>query len=128
MIPTPPPVRTGKKIAIIGSGPAGLAAADQLNRAGHLVTVYERADRIGGLLMYGIPNMKLDKSIVQRRTDFMAAEGIKFVTGVHIGKDLQVSELQAENDAVVIATGATVPRDLPIPNRNLDGIHFAMSE
>lgn len=126
MIPTPPPVRTGKKIAIIGSGPAGLAAADQLNKAGHLVTVYERADRIGGLLMYGIPNMKLDKSIVQRRIDFMAAEGIKFVTGVHVGKE-QISEFQVENDAIVVATGATVPRDLPIPNRNLEGIHFAMS-
>lgn len=128
MIPTPPSVRTGKKIAIIGSGPAGLAAADQLNKAGHLITVYERADRIGGLLMYGIPNMKLDKSVVQRRVDFMASEGIKFVTGVHVGKDLQVSELQAENDATIIATGATVPRDLPIPNRNLEGIHFAMSK
>jgi glutamate synthase (NADPH/NADH) len=148
MIPTPPEVRTGKKIAIIGSGPAGLAAADGLNKAGHLVTVYERADRIGGLLMcvsqcalyiegksnlltlhrYGIPNMKLDKSIVQRRTDFMAAEGISFVTGVHVGKDVQLSDLKEGNDAVIIATGATVPRDLPIPNRNLEGVHYAMSK
>lgn len=126
MVPTPPPVRTGKKVAIIGSGPAGLAAADQLNRAGHSVTLYERADRLGGLLMYGIPNMKLDKRIVKRRTDFMAAEGIVFKTGVAIGEEIKLLDLKAENDAVVIATGATVARDLPIPNRNLEGIHFAM--
>lgn len=126
MVPNPPKVRTGKKVAIIGSGPAGLAAADQLNRAGHLVTVYERADRLGGLLMYGIPNMKLDKRIVKRRTDFMAAEGIQFKTGVAVGEDVQLSELRAENDAVVIATGATVARDLPIKGRNLEGVHFAM--
>ncbi|KAL7269400.1 glutamate synthase [NADH] [Rhizina undulata] len=127
MVPTPPPSRTGKKVAIVGSGPAGLAAADQLNRAGHSVTVYERADRIGGLLMYGIPNMKLDKTIVQRRVDFMHAEGIEFVTGVQVGKDLQFSELREKNDVVILATGATVPRDLPIPNRNLEGIHYAMT-
>lgn len=127
MVPTPPSVRTGKKVAIIGSGPAGLAAADQLNKAGHSITVYERADRLGGLLMYGIPNMKLDKSIVQRRTDFMAAEGIKFVTGVHVGQDITMAEIQSGNDATILATGATVPRDLPIPNRNLEGIHFAMT-
>ncbi|CAK7241518.1 MAG: glutamate synthase [NADH] [Sporothrix thermara] len=126
MVPTPPPVRTGKKVAIIGSGPAGLAAADQLNRAGHSVTLYERADRLGGLLMYGIPNMKLDKRIVKRRTDFMAAEGIEFKTGVAIGEDIKLMDLKASNDAVVIATGATVARDLPIPGRNLEGIHFAM--
>ncbi|EPE08819.1 glutamate synthase [Ophiostoma piceae UAMH 11346] len=126
MIPTPPPVRTGKKVAVIGSGPAGLATADQLNRAGHLVTVYERADRAGGLLMYGIPNMKLDKRIVKRRTDFMAAEGIEFKTGVAIGEDIKLLDLKAANDAVVIATGATVGRDLPIAGRNLEGIHFAM--
>ncbi|KAI9671218.1 MAG: glutamate synthase [NADH] [Caeruleum heppii] len=126
MVPTPPEVRTGKRIAVVGSGPAGLAAADQLNRAGHSVTVYERADRIGGLLMYGIPNMKLDKNVVQRRVDLMAAEGIKFVTGVHIGEEVMLQDLRDENDAVVIATGATVARDLPIPNRNLEGIHFAM--
>jgi glutamate synthase (NADPH/NADH) len=126
MVPTPPKVRTGKKVAIIGSGPAGLAAADQLNRAGHLVTVYERADRLGGLLMYGIPNMKLDKRIVKRRTDFMAAEGIQFKTGVAVGEDIQLSDLRTENDAVVIATGATVARDLPIKGRNLEGVHFAM--
>lgn len=126
MVPRPPQVRTGKKIAIIGSGPAGLAAADQLNRAGHLVTVYERADRLGGLLMYGIPNMKLDKRIVKRRTDFMAAEGVQFKTGVSIGDELTLNDLRAQNNAVVIATGATVGRDLPIENRNLNGIHFAM--
>jgi glutamate synthase (NADH) len=126
IVPNPPLERTGRSVAIIGSGPAGLAAADQLNKAGHSVTVYERADRIGGLLMYGIPNMKLDKKIVQRRVDFLASEGVRFVPGVHVGKDLQLQELRDKNDAVIIATGATVPRDLPIPNRNLDGIHFAM--
>ncbi|KAF8441233.1 putative glutamate synthase Glt1 [Terfezia claveryi] len=127
MVPRPPPVRTGKRVAIIGSGPAGLAAADQLNCAGHSVTVYERADRIGGLLMYGIPNMKLDKAIVQRRVDFMAAEGIEFVTGVHVGQDIHLKDLNDDNAAVIIATGATVARDLPIPGRDLNGIHFAMS-
>jgi glutamate synthase (NADPH/NADH) len=126
MIPTPPKVRTGKTVAIIGSGPAGLACADQLNKAGHTVTVYERADRCGGLLMYGIPNMKLDKKIVKRRTDFMAAEGVIFKTGVAVGQDIKLMDLKAKNDAVVIATGATVARDLPIKNRNLEGIHFAM--
>jgi len=126
MIPTPPKVRTGKRVAIIGSGPAGLACADQLNKAGHHVTVYERADRLGGLLMYGIPNMKLDKKIVKRRTDFMAAEGVVFKTGVAVGQDIKLMDLKAENDAVVIATGATVARDLPIKNRNLEGVHFAM--
>merc|ERR1712093_299592 len=118
MIPQPPKVRTGKTVAIVGSGPAGLACADQLNKAGHSVTLYERADRLGGLLMYGIPNMKLDKKIVKRRTDFKA--------GVAIGDQITLSDLKAENDAVVIATGATVARDLPIKNRNLEGIHFAM--
>ncbi|KAK3304561.1 uncharacterized protein B0T15DRAFT_399783 [Chaetomium strumarium] len=126
MVPNPPKVRTGKKVAIIGSGPAGLAAADQLNKAGHTVTVYERADRLGGLLMYGIPNMKLDKRIVKRRTDFMAAEGVNFKTGVAVGEDIQLMDLKAQNDAVIIATGATVARDLPIKGRNLEGIHFAM--
>ncbi|KAK6825136.1 Glutamate synthase [Apiospora arundinis] len=126
MVPQPPKVRTGKNIAVVGSGPAGLACADQLNKAGHSVTVYERADRPGGLLMYGIPNMKLDKRIVKRRTDFMAAEGIVFKTGVTIGEDVTLLDLKAQNDAVVIATGATVARDLPIKGRNLEGIHFAM--
>lgn len=126
MVPQPPKVRSGKSVAIIGSGPAGLACADQLNKAGHSVTVYERADRCGGLLMYGIPNMKLDKKIVKRRTDFMAAEGVNFKTGVAIGEDITLDDLRAQTDAVVIATGATVARDLPIKNRNLEGIHFAM--
>ncbi|KAI0341760.1 NADPH-dependent glutamate synthase [Trametopsis cervina] len=126
MAPNPPKFRTGRKIAIIGSGPAGLACADQLNKAGHLVTVYDRNDRMGGLLMYGIPNMKLDKNVVQRRIDLMAAEGVTFVPNAHVGKDVDVSEIRAQNDAVVICTGATWPRDLKIPNRQADGIHFAM--
>ncbi|MGE5816808.1 MAG: glutamate synthase small subunit, partial [Deltaproteobacteria bacterium] len=110
----------------IGSGPSGLACAAQLNRAGHLVTVYERADRIGGLLMYGIPNMKLDKKVVQRRLDLMAAEGVRFVTNTAVGIDLPGSELKNEFDAIVLCCGATKPRDLPIPGRELKGIHFAM--
>ncbi|KFH64181.1 glutamate synthase [NADPH] [Podila verticillata NRRL 6337] len=126
MKPRPPTIRTGKKVAIIGSGPAGLAAADQLNKAGHSVTVYDRNDRFGGLLMYGIPNMKLDKGIVQRRIDLMAAEGIHFVPNTHVGVTTDVNSIRDENDALILATGATWPRDLPIANRNLDGIHFAM--
>ncbi|OQN99602.1 putative glutamate synthase [NADPH] [Cryoendolithus antarcticus] len=127
MIPSPPQWRSGKKVAVIGSGPAGLATADQLNKAGHDVTVYERSDRIGGLLMYGIPNMKLDKNVVQRRVDFMGAEGVKYVTNCFVGDgDVTLASLRKENDAVVCATGATVPRDLPIPKRSLEGIHFAM--
>ena len=113
-------------MAIIGSGPAGLACADQLNKAGHYVTVYDRNDRMGGLLMYGIPNMKLDKRVVKRRTDFMASEGIVFKTGVAVGEDITIHDLKAQNDAVIVATGATVARDLPIEGRNLEGIHFAM--
>lgn len=126
MVPEPPAIRTGKKVAIVGSGPAGLAAADMLNRAGHTVTVYERADRIGGLLVYGIPNMKLDKSVLERRVNFMTAEGINFVTGVEVGKDLPAEKLTAENDAVVLCGGATKPRDLPVEGRELQGVHFAM--
>jgi glutamate synthase (NADPH/NADH) small chain len=122
----PPENRTGKKVAVIGSGPSGLACAAQLNRAGHLVTVYERADRIGGLLMYGIPNMKLDKKIVQRRIDLMAAEGVKFVTNAHIGVDMPATQLINNFDAVVICTGATKARDLPIPGRELKGVYLAM--
>lgn len=122
----PPETRTGKKIAIIGSGPAGLAAADQLNKVGHSVTVYERADRIGGLLTYGIPNMKLDKGVVQRRLDLMAAEGVQFVTNANVGTDVDPKKLVEDNDAVLLATGATKPRDLPIPGRQLKGVHFAM--
>ena len=128
MVPQPPTERTGKTVAIVGSGPAGLACADQLNKAGHRVTVYERSDRVGGLLMYGIPNMKLDKTIVQRRVNFMAEEGVKFVTSTAVGPDSEVTleSLRNEFDAVVLATGATVARDLKIPNRELEGIHFAM--
>ena len=124
--PEPPEKRTGKKVAVVGSGPAGLACAAQLNRAGHLVTVYERADRIGGLLMYGIPNMKLDKNIVQRRVDLMAEEGVKFITNTAVGVDISASALREQFDAVVLCCGATKPRDLPIPGRDLKGIHFAM--
>ena len=112
---------------MVGSGPAGLAAADQLNRAGHLVTVYERAGRIGGLLMYGIPNMKLDKDVVSRRTGLMAEEGVRFETGVTIGADVAVDRLLVDHDAVVLATGSTLARDLSVPGRELGGIHLAMS-
>ncbi len=124
--PKPPARRTGKKVAIVGSGPAGLACAAQLNQAGHEVTVYERADRIGGLLMYGIPNMKLQKELVQRRLDILAEEGICFVPNTEIGKDISAEELKTQFDSVVVATGATVPRDLPVPGRELKGVHFAM--
>lgn len=126
IVPSVPEFRTGKTVAIIGSGPSGLAAAAQLNRAGHLVTVYERNDRVGGLLQYGIPTMKLSKDIVQRRINLMVAEGITFQTGVHVGKDLKAVELLENNDAVLLTTGATWPRDLPLANRDLNGIHFAM--
>jgi glutamate synthase (NADPH) small chain len=125
--PEPPSARTGKKIAVVGSGPAGLAAAAQLNKAGHDVTVFERADRIGGLLMYGIPNMKLDKrAVVERRIRLMEAEGVKFVTNCEVGLHLPVEKLRSEFDAIVLAGGATKPRDLPIEGRQLKGIHFAM--
>jgi NAD(P)H-dependent glutamate synthase small subunit len=124
--PEPPDERSGKKVAVIGSGPAGLTAAQQLNRAGHTVTVYERDDRIGGLLTYGIPNMKLDKGIVDRRLDIMRAEGVNFVTNAHVGVNKDARKIRSENDAVVLACGATRPRDLPIPGRELRGVHFAM--
>ena len=127
VVPEVPKKRTGKSVAIVGSGPAGLSAAAQLNKAGHLVTVFERADRPGGLLMYGIPNMKLDKNeVVLRRIKVMEAEGIKFVCNTEIGKDYPAEKLLKDFDAVVLATGATRPRDLPIAGRNLGGIHFAM--
>jgi glutamate synthase (NADPH/NADH) small chain len=124
--PESPENRTGKKVAVIGSGPSGLACAAQLNYAGHWVTVYERADRIGGLLMYGIPNMKLEKAIIQRRVDLMSAEGVKFITNAAIGIDIPAAKLKDEFDAIVLCCGATKARDLPIPGRDLDGIHFAM--
>ncbi|WP_269538658.1 glutamate synthase subunit beta [Cerasicoccus fimbriatus] len=127
MAPNPPEERTGKSVAVVGSGPAGLAAADQLNQAGHSVTVFERADRIGGLLMYGIPNMKLDKEeVVLRRVKLMTEEGVTFKTNTEIGKDITATDLQAQFDAVLYCTGATKPRDLPIPGRDLKGVHFAM--
>jgi glutamate synthase (NADPH/NADH) small chain len=126
-VPVPAPSRrTGKKVAVVGSGPAGLAAAEQLNVAGHTVTVFERADRIGGLLMYGIPNMKLDKRVVSRRVELMEQAGVKFVVNTEVGKDLPAGRLLADFDAVVLCAGATKPRDLPIEGRNLKGVHFAM--
>ena len=125
--PQPPAKRTGKKVAIIGSGPAGLSAAAQLNRAGHTVTVFERADRPGGLLMYGIPNMKLDKQeVVQRRLSLLEDEGVKFVCNTTVGGNYPAENLAKEFDATILCTGATKPRDLPIPGRELKGIHFAM--
>ncbi len=124
--PNPPNQRTGKKVAVVGSGPAGLACAAQLNHAGHTVTVYERHDRIGGLLMYGIPNMKLDKRVVQRRVDLMTEEGVQFIANTAVGQDLPATSLVNDFDASVLCTGATKPRDLPIEGRDLNGIHFAM--
>jgi glutamate synthase (NADPH/NADH) small chain len=126
VVAQPPTQRTGKTVGVVGSGPAGLACADELNRAGHLVTVYERADRVGGLLMYGIPAMKLDKSLVDRRVKMMEEAGVRFRTGVEVGKTMPVSELRASHDAVVICGGAAKPRDLPVEGRNLRGVHFAM--
>jgi glutamate synthase (NADPH/NADH) small chain len=124
--PQPPARRTGRQVAVVGSGPAGLAAADQLNRAGHLVTVFERSDRIGGLLRYGIPEFKMEKRVLDRRLAVMAAEGVIFRPGVDVGKDVSPDNLRAEYDAVVLAAGAGWPRDLPVPGRTLQGIHFAM--
>jgi glutamate synthase (NADPH/NADH) small chain len=127
IVPEPPANRTGKKVAVIGSGPAGLSAAAQLNKAGHWVTVYERSDRPGGLLMYGIPNMKLEKEkVVLRRLNILEQEGVKFVCNTEIGKDLAAEHLLQEFDAIVLCTGATKPRDLSIEGRELKGINFAM--
>ena len=126
IVPEPPAVRTGKKVAVVGSGPSGLAAAAELNRAGHSVTVYEREDRFGGLLMYGIPNMKLEKRFVERRLKLMEAEGVEFVAGVEVGVNLPAAKLVADNDAVLLCCGATRPRDLPVEGRGLPGVHFAM--
>jgi glutamate synthase (NADPH/NADH) small chain len=118
--------RTGKKIAVIGSGPAGLATADELNKIGHSVTVFERDDRIGGLLMYGIPNMKLGKDVVDRRVNLLKDSGVEFVTNVNVGQDITTATLQKDFDALVFTTGATQARDLPVDNRDANGVHMAM--
>lgn len=124
--PRVPASRTNKRVAVIGSGPSGLAAAAQLNYAGHAVTVFERADEVGGLLRYGIPDFKLDKQVLDRRINLMMEEGVKFQTNTNIGNTYPVQQLHEDFDAIVICTGSTVPRDLPIPGRNLKGVHFAM--
>ena len=124
--PCPPQVRTGKRVAVVGSGPSGLAAAQQLNKRGHQVTVYERNDRIGGLLRYGIPNMKLDKKVIDRRQELMEAEGIEFVTNANVGENVSAEKLMKEYDAVVLACGASNPRDINVPGRDAKGIYFAV--
>lgn len=124
--PSPPSCRTGKKVAVIGSGPSGLAAAVQLNKAGHWVTVFERADRVGGLLRYGIPDFKLEKWVIDRRLRVMEEEGVSFVTNAHVGRNVDAAEMMNEFDAVVLCGGSTAARDLPIPGRTLGGVHFAM--
>ena len=124
--PKPPKARTGKRIAVIGSGPSGLAVADQLNQRGHLVTVYERADRIGGLLRYGIPNMKLEKHIIDRKLNVMKDEGVEFVTEANIGQNIKAKKIMDDYDAVVLAVGASNPRDINAPGRDADGIYFAV--
>lgn len=124
--PCPPQVRTGKRVAVVGSGPSGLAAAQQLNKRGHQVTVYEKNDRIGGLLRYGIPNMKLDKKVIDRRLELMEAEGIEFVTNANVGENVSAEKLMKEYDAVVLACGASNPRDINVPGRDAKGIYFAV--
>jgi glutamate synthase (NADPH/NADH) small chain len=126
IIPEIPASRTGKRVAVVGSGPAGLAAAQQLARAGHAVTVFEKSDRIGGLLRYGIPNFKMEKHLIDRRIAQMTAEGVEFVTNAHVGRNVAVSELQRDFDAILLSGGAEQPRDLNVPGRELKGIHFAM--
>jgi glutamate synthase (NADPH/NADH) small chain len=126
IVPEPPQILTGKRVAIVGSGPAGLAAAQQLRRAGHAVTVYEKNDRIGGLMRYGIPNFKMEKNLIDRRLDQMRAEGVEFVPNAHIGRDIPVEDLRRDYDAILLAGGAEQPRDLLVPGRELNGIHFAM--
>ena len=124
--PEPPEQATGKRVAVVGSGPAGLAAAQQLRRAGHSVTVYEKNDRVGGLLRYGIPNFKLEKHVINRRIEQMRAEGVKFVTNAHVGVNVSVEQLMSQNEAILLCGGSEQPRDLKIPGRELKGIHFAM--
>src|SRR5271155_527136 len=124
--PEPPALRTGKRVAVVGSGPAGLAAAQQLNRAGHFVTVFEKADRIGGLLRYGIPEFKMEKRVLDRRLEQMIGEGVEFQTNAHVGQGITGAALQKDFDAILLAGGAEQPRDLPVPGRELNGIHFAM--
>jgi glutamate synthase (NADPH/NADH) small chain len=124
--PQPPRQRTGKKVAVVGSGPAGMAAAQQLNRAGHTVTLFERDDRIGGLLTYGIPDFKMEKSLVERRVEQMTAEGVIFKTSVDVGRTVSADQLRADFDAIVLTIGSRKPRDLEVPGRELSGIHFAM--
>lgn len=126
IVPKPPAFRTGRKVAVVGSGPAGLACADELNKRGHEVTVFERHDRIGGLLTYGIPKMKIEQHVVDRRVRLLEEEGVRFVTGVEVGADYPADKLRADFDAVVLCTGAQRPRDLPVKGRELQGIHFAM--
>src|SRR5918998_2451 len=124
--PRPPARRTGKKVAIVGSGPAGLAAADQLNRAGHAVRVFERADRIGGLLRYGIPEFKMEKRVLDRRLEQLEAEGVQFRTHTHVGVNVAIEDLRRDFEAILLTGGACAPRDLPLPGRECQGIHFAM--
>jgi glutamate synthase (NADPH/NADH) small chain len=126
VVPRPPAVETGRTVAVIGAGPAGLAAAQQLRRAGHTVTVYERDEAGGGLVRFGVPDFKIEKWVIERRLDQLTAEGVQFRYGVDVGRDVDAAHLRAEHDAVVIATGSRVPRDLPVPGRELDGVHFAM--
>jgi glutamate synthase (NADPH/NADH) small chain len=126
VVPVPPRKETGQAVAVVGSGPAGMAAAQQLRRAGHRVTLFERDESIGGLVRFGVPDFKIEKTVVQRRVEQMAAEGVELRCGVDVGRDVTVQELRGDYDAVVLATGSRVPRDLPVPGRELDGVHFAM--